>query len=104
MSYRAFGGDPAGVTGLGKVVIVSRYPENRNDWPLPLPLEYSGQPSSRKSLVDGIQGTSEQSRLLARGHYQCTGLPQASQHRIAGGTGHEGLGQSRIEGPFSGGG
>ena len=36
--------------------------------------------------------TGEQSRLLAGGHHQCTRLTQTSQYRIAGRTGHEGLG------------
>jgi len=55
------------VVRLGEVVIVARDPEDRNDGHTTLTLEPAGERDRRKRLVDRVQGTREQPRLLTGG-------------------------------------
>ena len=72
-------------------MIVSGHPEDRHHGPLPLPLEDAGERGGGEGLVDGVERTGEQPRLLAGGDRQCAGLAQPGQRRIPGRAGHDGL-------------
>jgi hypothetical protein len=98
----AIRGNPADLTRLDIVVIVTGNPEDRHHGPLPLPLQNSGHAGGRKRLVDGIERTGKQSRLLAGRHCNGVRLAKARQSRIPRRTRNYGVGQCRIEAAFPG--
>jgi len=63
----ARGVDHRRVIGLREVVIVARHPEHRDHGDLPLPLQALRDGNGGEGLVDGVERTGEEARLLPGG-------------------------------------
>ena len=92
------GREPRRRARLGEIVIVTGEPENRHDGPLPAPLEQTREGHGAERLVNGIERSGEQARLLPGRHREGAGAPEPGELLVPGGRGDECLGQRVVQG------